>query len=140
MKIIYRNVSQIIETSAWQKKTKPTGATRSVVLGSCVDLATKTSITAKIKILSNTDTQTSCNVYLCVGANDDVDQVSSFFIGPQTMDLTVGAVTTLSGAFTIRPVDIENNRDLKIGTVAIVTGGNPGLSQRVSWEVEYVLS
>ena len=139
MKTVYRNVTQVVEKISWNELTKGKDGSRLVVLGSCSDLQTMTSLTARIKVIENNTTVESCKAFLCVGASDDVNNVRRFKGSQVPMSLTVGAVTELNVNFSIGAADVSDNLNLKIGTAGNESSQNYGLGWYVSWEVEYIL-
>lgn len=141
MKIIYRNVSQVVETIKWQKVTKDSTSVRTVVIGPLSDFAATSSVSVRVKVLSNPTTLTSCNFYLAPGSASDMDNVKVYYGGQQTMNLEVGAILETTINYAVRPQDLSNNLNLKFSTSAN-TGINSdhNVLKQVTWEVEYIFS
>lgn len=137
MKVIYQNVSQVIKALAWQKKTKTATDCRSLVLDSCVNVQSKTKFVGKIKILTNTSGESSCNCFLGVGANDNIDAFHTYLINNTPLNLTVGAVTELQGDISITESYVSNDYDVKVSIIGANTSINYQLMTRVTYEVEY---
>ena len=139
MKIIYKNTSQLIQYMNWDKKTKSATDVRCLVLDSCENLSTKTHCIMKVKILSNSTVQTSANLFLGCGANNDTDAISKFYGSTSSIDLTPGVITTKEVTFSVLATQISSDFDVKIGMSGSGTTVNNDL-KTITWEVEYYFS
>lgn len=138
MKIIYKNVSQVIKTLEWQKVTKSTNNCRSVEFGSCSDLQSVTKLVAKVKILTNTTAITSGAVYVGCGDQTPIDHISAFYGGSgESLDLTVNAVKSIERTISVTATQISNNQYIKLGIKGASSSENNQISQGITFEVEY---
>ena len=136
MKITYKNVVQVLKSIAWSKVTKSSTSVRSVVVSPVSDIQSKTKYVARFKILSNPSGYETCNCFFGAGANDDVQNISKFYGGTKSLDLTVGKVTEITATFSVAAGDISSNYDAKFGISGSGAVVNNALNN-VTYEVQY---
>lgn len=140
MKIIYRNVTQVVEKIGWSKLTKSATNCRTVIFGTCEDLQSKTKVTARIKILTNTTSILSGEGYFGCGDSDTVDHISGFYGGSPSqfaMDFNVGAVTPIEKTIAVTAAQVSDGLDVKFGIRGASAAENNQLASGLTYEIEY---